>query len=284
MSKMEKEWKFIFKEDENYQQVIKEIQRNPQIKRIGILQWFISGDMENDDYERIRLEISREKDSYRHVWTYCKKEKPKNDHQEFHEDEEMYETEFTLDMSNPKEPRPDFISVPNYDIIKQVKGNLSALKQYPVVFKIRYFLLEKDYEFIIDQLIPIGDYHYPENISHIIEIEEKNEEAKFDLQSVINESLVSFDEDDLMKKTEQNEETFKALKNKNIANTAYNNSPADGEIPSPQKAIGYIENKLVGPVSVLALQGNSIKRFKGTLKDYLDKTQKEKSDNYEDYI
>jgi hypothetical protein len=30
----EKEWKFIFKEDEKYQQVIKEIQCNPQIKKI----------------------------------------------------------------------------------------------------------------------------------------------------------------------------------------------------------------------------------------------------------
>src|SRR6056297_1744972 len=125
MSKTEKEWKFIFKEDENYQQVIKEIQRNPQIKRIGILQWFISGDMENDDYERIRLEISREKNSYRHVWTYCKKEKPKENHQEFHTHIDRNETEFTLDMSQKEEPKPDFISGPTYEIIKAVKKNLS---------------------------------------------------------------------------------------------------------------------------------------------------------------
>jgi len=284
MSKLEKEWKFIFKEDEKYQQVIKEIQSNPQIKKIGILQWFISGDTENDDYERIRLEISREKDSYRHVWTYCKKEKPKNDKQEFHAEEKMYETEFTLDMSKHEEPKPDFISGSTYEIIKAVKRNLSKLKQYPAVFKIRYFLLEKDYEFILDQLIPIGDYKYAENISHIIEIEEKNEEAKFDVQSIIKDSLISFDEDDLVKKTKENKDLFIQLKNKNIANNAFNQAKRIQEaIPSPQKAINHIENKLLGPVSVLVMQGKSVENFENDIDKYEKETGQKKSHDYANY-
>src|SRR6056297_2600598 len=282
MSKTEKEWKFIFKEDENYQQVIKEIQRNPQIKRIGILQWFISGDMENDDYERIRLEISREKDSYRHIWTYCKKEKPKNDHQEFHAHIDRNETEFTLDMNNPCEPKSEFISKPTYLKIEKVKENLSALKQYPAVYKIRYFFLEGDYEFILDQLIPIGGYQYQENISHIIEIEEKKGGAEFNLQAIINDSFVSFEVDDLVKKTEGNEEQFEQLKNKAIANKAYS-SANKTDIPSPQKTIGYIENKLLGPVAVLAMQGKSAENFKNDIENFEKETGHKKSKDYAIY-
>ncbi|MEA1884146.1 MAG: hypothetical protein U9N62_06475 [Thermotogota bacterium] len=282
--KREKEWKFVFKSDETYQRVIEDIKGNNKIKKVGILQWFIKSNAEDDGYERIRLEISRQKDSYRHVWTYCKKEKVERNDKDFHEDEEMYETEFTLDMSKPDEPKPDFISGPIYKIIKDVKKNLSELKKYPAVYKIRYFFLETDYEFILDELIPIGEYHYPENITHIIEIEEKQERSKLDLQSVINDSLVSFEEDDLLKKTKENKEEFRKLKNKDIANTAYNNANTNKtEIPSPQKTIGYIENKLVGPVAILALQGNSTNKFLKDLNEYKKQSHNEKSLDYEDY-
>ena len=284
MSYTEKEWKYIFHSPQKYMDVIKKIHEESLYKKTGILQWFINPKIDQSGYERIRLEISKEKDSYRHVWTYCKKEETENKETgESQYANKMLETEYTLDMNNINDEKPDFLSKEMHQTIIKVKNNLSELKQYPAVFKIRYFLMEKDYEFVLDELIPIGQYRYP-NVSHIIEIEQKTEKS-YNLQTILEQSRVLFKEDDLLKKEDQTKEEYNLLKNKNIAIHAYEAAKnIENAIPVPQKAISFIENRLVGPVAVIALQGNSLKFYKRTFMEYSEQTHREETDDYEDLI
>lgn len=285
MSYTEKEWKYMFHSPQIYSDVIEKIHADNQYKKKGILQWFINPNMEKGAYERIRLEISREKDSYRHVWTYCKKEEI--DDKETHAIEgsnNMIETEYTMDMNKAHDEKPDFLSKESHEIILAVKKDLSTLMQYPAVFKIRYFLMETDYEFILDELIPIGHYTYAD-VNHIIEIEQKTDKKHFNLQAILEQSKVTFKEGDLLKKEDQTQKRFEQLKNKNIAIHAYNQANRlQRAIPSPQKAIGYIENRLVGPVAVLALQGNSLFKYQKTSKQYIEQTHRKECENYEELI
>src|SRR6056297_2113581 len=126
---IENEKKFKFKDKKVLEKVI---HSNNVKESVGILQWFI--EINEKFYRRIRLEIFREKESYRHVWTYCEKRKINDSN------EKRDEHEFTLDMESPeiKEGLTKNTNDENEKLRKKVsriKQNISTLKDEPAIFK-----------------------------------------------------------------------------------------------------------------------------------------------------
>jgi hypothetical protein len=282
MSKPEREWKYTLKNENTFEHLKEKIYNDKKIRSVGILQWFINTKIKKE-YERIRLEIFKEMDSYRHAWTYCRKVKIEDNSKTTEKEknaENREETELTIDMSKVL-TKPEFMTKDAFEIINDVKENLSELNNYPAVFKIRHFLNapESDFEFILDELLPIDNYQYNQ-VSHIIEMEQKKEDIEFKLNKVIENSFVDIHEKDLIEHPSKSPDSNR-YKNKNIAEKASKDS--NSGVPSAQKVISYIENMLIGPVAILALQGFSTGAFKSDLKKYNQTHKKTTEKNYEIY-
>lgn len=278
MSGKELEWKYSLTE-ETFKALKERIYHNENIKSIGILQWFIS--VEDNGYERLRLEIYKEMDTYRHVWTYCKKIKNQKEiiTEKERDAENRKEIELTIDMGNYSEKKPDYMSEDAYMIIGKTKKNLSELNKYPAIFKIRHKLNNpvSGFEFILDELVPIDAYTY-ESISHIVEIEQMDETKTFNLEKILQRLFLPLSSEDMMLHSSE-DKTGKSYKNKDIAIKA--KEKANGVIPSAQRAISFIENKMSGPVYVIAMQGNSLKAGFGKV---LKNKKSEIGKDYAQYI
>ncbi len=122
--KIEKEDKFLLDSTRD-EQAIKEFKMKAY-KKTGIIQWYLKRD--EDEEERIRLEIVPEKTGMRHVWTQAKKE-----HRSDLRD--RLESEYSLDPT---------------------EVDLKNLETLPFVVKIRHYLEPKNKgikEVILDEFL-----------------------------------------------------------------------------------------------------------------------------------
>jgi len=122
--KIEKEDKYLLDSTRD-NQAIKELKKNAY-RKTGIIQWYLKRD-ENEE-ERIRLEIIPEKTGMRHVWTQAKKERSSGL-------KDRFEREYTLDPT---------------------EVDLKNLETLPFVVKIRHYLEPKNEgikEVILDEFL-----------------------------------------------------------------------------------------------------------------------------------
>ncbi|MBP6961692.1 MAG: hypothetical protein KBC39_09905, partial [Thermotogae bacterium] len=131
--------------------------KNRAFRQIGIIQWYLENGGEREI--RLRLEIHKEKQAFRHVWTYgIKHDSDDSDCRE--EFEETIDFENLSDETYPPEVFP---------MLNTLYDGIEALHHFPSVVKKRTILLDnEEAEAVFDEFI------HPDSIPSIIEVELKN--------------------------------------------------------------------------------------------------------------
>ena len=215
--------------------------KHNSIKRMGIIQWY--EETENPQ-ERIRLTISYDEViGHTHVWEKATKTLTDNS-------EERFETKNFLD------PR---------------RVNLSDLENKKNVVKIRY-LIKKKPEIVLDEFLEIDnkDILKPKNSypgEYYLEIEIKEDKDNKDDSYFENElkgiGLKITDVKDLTE--DKSYQNFYKAKKREI---------------KPLKIIEYVQNRLIGPVTVILTQGKG--KTKEDFELFIEETTK--SNKYREFI
>ncbi|HNT96334.1 MAG TPA: hypothetical protein PKM99_09500 [Thermotogota bacterium] len=213
-----------------FREKVKEGIKNRVFRQIGIIQWYL----ENGEGReiRIRLEIHKEKQAFRHVWTYAIKH-DLDDPDCREEFEETIDFENLSDETYPPEVFP---------MLNTLYDGIEALHHFPSVVKKRTILLDnEEAEAVFDEFI------HPDSIPSIIEVELKN-------GSLPESAYTRILEECGIKSALEEVTALSEYKNKNIAKTS------KGKSGNPiHTRILELQNRLKGPVIVAVLQGMSLK-------------------------
>ncbi len=201
-----------------------------RLRQVGIFQWYLENAGGREI--RMRLEIHKEKQAFRHVWTYgIKYDSADPDCRE--EFEETVDFENLSDKTYPPEDFP---------MLNTLYGGIEALNRFPSVVKTRTILLDdEEAEAVFDEFI------HPDGVPSIIEVELKNGSLP---ESAYARILAECGIRGILEEVT----ALPEYKNKNMAKTSEEKSgnPVHTRILE-------IQNCLKGPVIVAVLQGMSLK-------------------------
>ena len=195
-------------------------------KTVGIAQWYDEEANEKVEIRRVRLEIYRERTGFRHEWTESFKSNSDDP-------EVRNERERTLD---PMDPKIDF-------------KKLESMKS---VFKIRH-ILKKDPEIVLDEFVEIDkDEMKNPKKTGLPSVEGK--EIRFLLEIERRENPCDFKKEIEFLNIQDAVSDVTEDKNRSYDNfhLAFHNNL------SPYRVIEFLQNRLLGPVTVIAMQGISI--------------------------
>ncbi len=215
----------------------------PDRQEHGIIQWYLN--KPGEDVRRLRLEIIREKDAFRHVWTFTKKKK-RNPLSA----KEREEEEYTLDFHN--------LNTDHEEDLGKISRDLSILNQFPYTMKIRtLFPNITETAVVIDQFVTQGHQFEMSPSQRIMEIElnreNPTEERRFD--ETLKKLNVFGAVEDVTDRPE--------FENENMARSRDTKDSTDAHT-----LIGYLQNWLKGPTVMVSSQGLSLENnLNGQLKD-----------------
>ncbi len=227
---IENERKFII--DPAHFLKIKE--QNPGSKEHGIIQWYLN--KPGEDARRLRLEIIREKDAFRHVWTFTIKKKINSASAKEREEEE-----YTLDFHNlHKDPDPD---------LQKIAKDLTILNNRPYTMKVRTRLANITETMVVIDRFLDHHQHLESNPGKLVmEIElnsdKPTEEGLFD-ETLKKMGLWGMVKDVTGIPEFENEQMARAQDLKKKSSGVYT-------------LIQYLQNWLKGPTVMVSSQGLSI--------------------------
>ncbi len=201
------------------------------------------------------------------------------------------EKEFTIDFSDLKnlKEKNDRISDEEHMIYEEIKEyllDINRLNNLKKVFKIRHYITNDErVELVVDEFLNIGEYEF--DIPYLMEIELKDNCKKDSFGNVCDEYLKKLKLFDFVQ--EAKDEKYK---NKNLAKPKPS-EPESSEVKSSEsdssnksintfEAIEFMENRLLGGITVISMQGTSINKIIANYNLYGNESNKKNLPN--DYL
>jgi len=179
----------------------------------------------------LRLEIHRERNSFRHVWTYGKK----RDTDDPDLREELEETIDLEKLASGQYPPDEFPK------LLELREGIEALQDYPCVIKTRTILADDE-----EKEVVFDEFLHPDDVSAMIEIELKSLELP---DATFEKTLSEFGLSDCVEEITRRQTS----KNRDLA------KKREPDVKNPvHSLILTLQNRLKGPVIVAVLQGKSL--------------------------